>query len=379
MEKHSEDSNPLPLHKLNSRVSVLWNITLKCNLSCKHCFVGHKRSYDSSVELSKDDIILMIENIVSRFVTIKEFNIQGGEPTISNNLTLAIRTLGEKQIPWSINSNGVSWKDEHFEAVSSYPPAGITFSLDGHNSRTHDWLRGKGVFNSLMETIRKLKNIDGGIPFDAICVLNKKNIKSFHEILDFANELGVRELVFMQLSPSGNAIKHLDELTPESADMFEVLSYICKTKGVYNGMLVYLPWATPIMIDYYNKLHETEIPILGATCQAVRGELTISHKGNLLPCPNALDRLNLAGNTDYFSEDKHHINLVTQDLQRIRTSYFFNEIYQLLHGDKQAPRISTCLHCPYNTICFTCPSERALGYDTSAKLCSDFQKYAGIN
>jgi len=379
MEKRLPNADPLPLYMLNSRISILWNITLKCNLSCKHCFVGHKRDYDMNQELSKDDILLMIENIVSQFITIKEFNIQGGEPTISQNLTSAIKILGKKQIPWSLNSNGVSWKYEHFEAVSSYPPAGITFSLDGHNSKTHDWLRGKGVFNSLMETISKLKGINGGIPFDAICVLNKMNIKSFRKTLDLANEIGVRELVFMQLSPSGNAKKYLDVLTPEDTDMFEVLSFICKIKGVYNGMLVYLPWATPIMIDYYNKLYDSEIPILGATCQAVRGELTISHMGNLLPCPNALDRFNMAGKTDYFSEDNHQINLVTQDLQKIRTSYFFNEIYQLLHGEKQASRISTCMHCLYNTICFTCPSERALGYDTSAKLCSNFKKYIGTN
>ncbi|MEW6417240.1 MAG: radical SAM protein [Nitrospirota bacterium] len=364
--------------RLNNSIRILWDITYACNLRCKHCFIEPEMRNKTDQQLSKEATYRLLQNVCSGGIIIQEFNFQGGEPLVASNFLHAVKWFGENEIPWSINTNGTLWDDCHYQIIKKYPPIGITVSIDGADSASHDWLRGQGVFSRLVATIKSLQEIEtrrGPVAIDAICVLNQRNVKEFISLLDMAVQLGIREMVLNTLSIAGRAIDNWSILQPQSRELFDVLEFVCLHKGVYHGMMVYIPWATPIMIDYYNQLHSLDIPILNSGCHAIRSEMTISPRGYLRPCPNALDRLRIRFGEEAFPVDPDECNLLDKDIMSIRTSNTFEKIYELLHGRSAAPRSDKCQRCLFSSLCQTCPSHRIIGEDPTATLCYQFQEY----
>lgn len=367
--------------RLNRVVTILWNITYGCNLNCKHCLLGLlsedlKGPAGKEQPLSANDTVVLLSNACSEGVQIKEFNFQGGEPTVAPNFLTAVEWLGEHRIPWTVNTNATVWDQRHYSLVEEYPPLSITISLDGADSALHDWVRGQGAFAKLVETVRSLHDLSrGAIPIDAICVLNKRNVKEVTAVLDTAVSLGIREIVLARLTIAGNAILNQSELEPEPRELFEVLKFVCLHKGRYRGLTIYVSWATPIMIEYYNKRYGTDVPISYSGCPAIRSEVTVSPQGFVWPCPNALNRLAVRFGEEAFPLQSDELSLLSNDLTRIRNSKLFQKVYELLHGSSRPSRLARCQICKFASICQTCPSERWIGDDSSARLCHIFQDF----
>lgn len=372
----------IPAWKLNNNLTILWDITYQCNLNCKHCFVTVSRKAKQETSLSEEETGNLLSSICSGKESIREFNIQGGEPLCASNLCYAIRWLGRNGIPWSLNTNGVLWSEEHTRAVREYPPLGITVSLDGHNAELHDWLRGKGTFDALMSTIQILRTIQPvkePIQIDAICVLHKRNVRYFKSILGLAAEIGIREIVLNNLSICGAAERNRSLLETSPDEIFSVLDFVCQHRGKYQGILVFLPWATPRMINYYNKKYGIRIPILNAGCQAIRSEVTISPRGHLRPCPNALDRLRVAYGSKVFPNDAEETRVIGKSLTNVRTSHLFAQVYDYLHGKQRRPRLKHCSRCVFFDRCTPCPSQRFVNEYPTEKLCFAFQNDVEAN
>ena len=366
----------IPVSRLNSTLAILWDITYRCNLSCKHCFVTAARKAGQHSTLSEHETGVLLASLCSGREIVREFNIQGGEPLCAPNLCFAIRWLGKNGIPWSINTNGVLWGQEHFKTVLNYPPVGITISLDGHTQDSHDWLRGSGAFRALMRTVKALRSLKPAkkpIQIDAISVLHKRNVDSVKNILDHAADIGIREIVLNNLSICGSAERNRSSLELEPEKLFPVLDFVCRNRGKYRGMSVYIPWATPRMIAYYNSKYRIRIPILNAGCQAIRSEVTVSPQGHLRPCPNALDRLHVAFGGDVFPDDGTDTKLGERILAEVRSSAMFARVYECLHGELRRPRLARCRRCKFIDRCGTCPSQRFTHEYPTEKLCFSFQ------
>jgi MoaA/NifB/PqqE/SkfB family radical SAM enzyme len=280
-----------------------------------------------------------------------------------------------------MNSNGTLWREEHYELLSQYPPIGVTVSLDGNNAHYHDWLRGDGVFDKAIATIQRLRTIKtskGPVQVDAICVLNKQNILFYKDILDLASELGIRELVFSNLSISASAQTNRELLEVSPSSLFDVLDFVASQKGRYKGIKVYIPWATPIMIHYYNQKHRIKIPIMTAGCHAIRNEVTVSPQGYLRPCPNAMDRLRVRFGADAFPEEPEDTLLIGRNLSDVRSSPLFERFYELLHGPLKSERLQRCTTCKFYDRCSPCPSLRFVNDYPTEKLCYAFQDHYNI-
>ncbi|MGB9778987.1 MAG: radical SAM/SPASM domain-containing protein [Candidatus Bathyarchaeales archaeon] len=351
--------------RLNSYLYILWNITYRCNLNCKHCMVADERK-NKVQELDETSAIRLLTNVCLSDIEVKEFNFQGGEPLVATSFEPAIEWLGEHGVPWTVNTNGTLWSDRHFDLIKKYPPREIVVSLDG-DSQTHDWLRGPEVFSKLQETIKIIHDIsNGAIQIDAICVLHKKNVKNIVSVFETAACMGIRQLVLSKLFISGNAVLNRDLLEPDPIDLFNVLEIVARLKGRFEGTDLFVQWATPLMLVYF------DLPIGYSGCPAIRSEVTITPTGELQPCPNALARLQRRfGKETGFVEE--HVSLLNKDLESIRTSPLFLRIYELLHGPLSPPRHTRCLDCYYVEICQTCPSDRWIGRDEYAELCHYFQ------
>lgn len=361
---------------LNIRVAAFWDITFSCNLRCKHCAVVPSRQGPHS--LSDGDTMRMLENLLAGPEIITELNIQGGEPTIAPNLLTAVRWLGEHRVPWSMISNGLGWRDDHYRIMRRFPPIGLCFSLDGSNAASHDWVRGHGSFDCLVRTIAQCRELfaqmQTKIPLSVICVLNKRNVSDFQAIIEMAADMGISSLMFNHLIVAGAAIPNRESLVPSPEDLIDVTSFVCKHGGSYRGVEIHVRWLTPLMAEYYTDRFGTNTPITISICGAIRSSLFITPNGHLLPCPNMHRLGDNIGNED-FPLASEETNLVTRTLSAIRRSNYFARSYEGLHGISAPIRPSRCLNCRYSQICVPCPSQHYSGESHTEDLCFAFQDH----
>ena len=98
----------------NTRYVVNLHILEQCNYKCKYCFAH----YESNKILSLDQWKLIVDN-VSESISVKRFNIAGGEPLLYPKLNELISYINSKGIPVSIITNGILLSESFIEINST--------------------------------------------------------------------------------------------------------------------------------------------------------------------------------------------------------------------------------------------------------------------
>lgn len=200
------------------------NPTDKCNLRCMSCWQRGFKSIDSSYELPDEKAVDIVKQAID--LGVAEFDITGGgEPMMRKRLTVEImklvKSFGRKG---NITTNGTLFSDEDIETMVEIGWDRITFSLDGPDAETNDYLRGKGAFEKIMRSIDKLNELkkSRGSKLPAVkfnTVLSSKNYGSVKRIIKLAGRVGCDIVSFEPLtvhSEPGKSIK----LNPSEARDF---------------------------------------------------------------------------------------------------------------------------------------------------------------
>ena len=183
---------------------VLWEITFKCNLRCRHClyYVDEKR-------FSDDLTLCQIKTIVDSMKksNVKYIWLSGGEPLIRLDIFDIIEYITQKDIVASLSTNGTLIDSEDY--ANRLKKAGISYvhiSLDGVSPGVHDKLR--GVVGSYEKTVRAISylvnaRIKVGISF----MVTETSINEVCEMIFFAKSIGVSILSFYLVAPIGRGKK----------------------------------------------------------------------------------------------------------------------------------------------------------------------------
>ncbi len=159
---------------------VIFTPTYRCNLNCEHCNLTSRNKKADELSLNE------ISNIFSRSSLLRniEISISGGEPFLREDIVEIIKIILSKNNTVSINTNGTL--NERIKELINAPidlsKIGISFSLDGIGD-VHDSIRGKGVFERLIESINLLKRKK--IKFSCGSVIQKNNIEHLNFIYDY--------------------------------------------------------------------------------------------------------------------------------------------------------------------------------------------------
>jgi radical SAM protein with 4Fe4S-binding SPASM domain len=123
----------------------------------------------------------------------------GGEPLLYREWNSLIEILHKNPRECVICTNGLLI-NKRIDSIIGLPISpNFLISLDGFKYE-HEFLRGKGTFNSVVENIRliiekKRKNLfHGSISIN--CVINDKNVGKLFEFASFCEELGVDALFY---------------------------------------------------------------------------------------------------------------------------------------------------------------------------------------
>lgn len=150
---------------------LLLNITNKCNLSCKHCYLGKSGNVD--IEVSR------FEKTISKFESMGglKLMISGGEPLMHSGFWELMEVLPSYELRKVILSNGTLIGQKEAKKLSEYIDE-VQVSIDG--IRSHDILRGVGSYEKAMRGVTNLQSFN--IPVSIATMAHKYNAEEFDEM-----------------------------------------------------------------------------------------------------------------------------------------------------------------------------------------------------
>ncbi|MBU0600040.1 radical SAM protein [bacterium] len=147
--KFGRDSSQLPPNMLQfssgEHPLVVWNMTNRCNLHCKHCYIN-ANDYEYKDELSTEEATRLIDDLVTIQSPVLLFS--GGEPLLREDILELGTYASYKGLRPVISSNGTLITLEIAQKIKDAGFQYVGISLDG-SRKTHDEFRGiQGAFDS---------------------------------------------------------------------------------------------------------------------------------------------------------------------------------------------------------------------------------------
>lgn len=181
-------------------------LTTTCNLRCKHCSgeYGDKYKQIMSIEMLKKIIQWADKN------NIELITLSGGEvfciPDIIEYFEFARKWFRGKI---GIITNATLIRQEHISILQKCVNE-ISISLDGYDKKSVDFIRGKGVFERVRNTVHMLKNnrIENIVITMVLTSDNRNHILEFN---NFCYSLGVKPETRI-LSVKGRALQFYEDL-----------------------------------------------------------------------------------------------------------------------------------------------------------------------
>ncbi|MGX9758293.1 radical SAM protein [Clostridioides difficile] len=298
----------------NKRAS--FEITNRCNLRCIHCYIDADGLDSDKVDLSTDEIKKVIDKLIQW--NPERISLTGGEPMLRKDFFDILRYLRlnyDGNI--GISTNGTLINNKNIDELSKNINQ-IDISIDGIDEKTCSDVRGPGVFNKVVESVKLFRSRD----FNEISLsmaFGNKNIHLESKFIELNTYLGTTPIV-RQFEPIGRG--------------FENREFFSDKKITKSGL------SDKFLNGDFNKEFNS------CSCSAGKREVYISHKGDIYPCQSFLkDEYKIDNILEIDSLDnlKLNKNKCTEGYKNIEK--FFPE------NNKE------CKDCKVNLFCWPCPGE----------------------
>lgn len=196
-------------------------LTSRCNLKCKHCYLGEP----TKAELSLSQVL----SVLDEFEEMQGLRVlfSGGEPLLYPDFPALNDALSGYAVRKVLLTNGTLITEENYPDWCHFDE--IQFSLDGLKEG-HETIRGPGAFE---QTIRGIEAAKGKkVPVSVATMVHRHNLKEFDALSDWIEKLGVVEWNIDVPCATGRLVENPDfSVTPEAGARF--LKYA--TGGSYHG------------------------------------------------------------------------------------------------------------------------------------------------
>jgi len=200
------------------RVAV-WELTLKCNLSCLHC--GSRAGKARPEEMSLGEMLKLAEELAQ--LHCKYVTLGGGEPLLRREWPILTQKLVDLGITVGMISNGLLFDRQTAHTAKTAGLESMAFSVDGLEE-SHEWLRHKkGHFAHVMGCIDIAKA--AGLKVSAITTVYKKNLDELDEVRKVLADRGVDRWQVQLGTTTGNMADNA-HLALEPKDMLELVPKI---------------------------------------------------------------------------------------------------------------------------------------------------------
>jgi len=335
-------------------ISIKWDITYRCNLFCTHCIKGDQLS-NTAKEPSLEEVKQIIDNLSEK--KIDYIHLLGGEPTVRDDFIEILNYFDEKGIPFGLNTNGLLMgTDRMLNAVTSPKNfKNIIFSIEAPIAEVNDEMRGKAVFDKTISNLKKLiaykkeKNYDH-FYVTINTVISKTNMDYILPMINYCVELGVDELVLLQLIPEGNALDA--NITLSFDDELHLVNEIASVYSTVKDKLRIIPrFVRPLAVDYANEVLEQDFPDIEHGCNAGTEFACITNLGELYSCDRYMEAT-LKKNTP------QDLSLIHKTFDEIWRKNEFTDIFSAINQESFYQNTDPCNSCKHLKVsCWPCPVE----------------------
>ena len=171
-------SNPSPIPSLRY---LEVQMTDRCNLRCRHCYIGDGLHQDLSVE--------QIQKLLKEFEEIQGLRLllSGGEPLLHPHFWEINDILRDQAFRSVLLSNGTLITRDVSRRLRVHE---VQISLDGMKEG-HESLRGKGNFEKTLTAIDNLQ--DAGVTVSIATMIHHRNLEEFDQMSSLLESKNIRE------------------------------------------------------------------------------------------------------------------------------------------------------------------------------------------
>ena len=172
--------------QLGIPVSGTFELTSRCNFSCKMCYIHSSDcNKNKEYELSADEWIkLGGEAVKSGMIYLL---LTGGEPMLRPDFCEIYEAMIRMGVIMSVNTNGTMISPRIVSLFSKHPPEKVSISLYGASPETYAAHCGSGAaFDEAMHGIMALKK--AGVYVNLNTTFTKDNISDMNAIVGFAKK-----------------------------------------------------------------------------------------------------------------------------------------------------------------------------------------------
>lgn len=201
---------PTPVRRRAGPVKpvVIWNLTRRCNLKCRHCYTTSADVHFPG-ELSHEQALGVLDDLAT--FKVPALILSGGEPLSRFDffaLAERARALDFRHLSLSTNGTRVA---EHIDQIAGLEFDYVGISLDGIGAM-NDWFRGQdGAFAAALDGVRacKARGVKVGLRF----TITEDNAAMLPDMLDLCDSEGVDKFYLSHLVYAGRGDKHRGEDT----------------------------------------------------------------------------------------------------------------------------------------------------------------------
>jgi radical SAM protein with 4Fe4S-binding SPASM domain len=277
----SKAEMPISGFGLSAPVFVIWEVTIACNLACKHCLsaCGGKGVGDVSTDTAKRIIDMLAE------LQVFTISFSGGEPMLRPDLFDLLTYASQKRVAIELLTNGTLVTPDIAKRLSESRLVNVQVSLDGLPN-THDQFRGvTGAYQSARRGIDILKN--AGLNVAVSMTVHKKNVDEMSALVEQSINMGASMFKTTLFMPTGRGKRHEQGLVLSPDDVERFCRQINQKKEEVGEKIristeELYPWLLDKSIDEPQKTASW-----GNTfgCTAANSSFYISHDGKVAPCP----------------------------------------------------------------------------------------------
>lgn len=250
---------------LRSPVNLTWEVTLACNLRCRHCLSSSAEPVPG--ELSTAEALDLVDQLEREGVF--QVNFGGGEPFMRPDFLEILAACHERGIMTCISTNGTLFTPELVEHLSQNRLVAIQVSLDGAQKETCEEIRGEGTYDSAIDALKLLAA--SSIPTSINTVLTTQNADEVPALHELAEELGVA-LRISRFRPSGRGAYNWESLRPKPSQLLAFSDWLSSRSDVRTG-------------DSFFSLTSQERQGLGLNlCGACKLTCCVGPTGKIYPC-----------------------------------------------------------------------------------------------
>jgi radical SAM protein with 4Fe4S-binding SPASM domain len=207
---------------------VVYEITPRCNLSCKYCYNIWKMPEGKMPETSSFGQVKRTLNRLFKIADVDAITFSGGEPFLFARLLELVLFCRMKNKQMVVISNGTNGHLQDYEALIRTGVGLFEFPVHSHDPGEHDRLAGRaGSWEKSVQSVKRVLSLGGAAV--AVIVITRLNYRSVPETLRFIKTLGIGRVMLNRFNLGGQGITEHGNIGLTNAELKQAFSMANRT------------------------------------------------------------------------------------------------------------------------------------------------------